>query len=152
MSIKNWGIWRAGIFKNMKFMFSTIQRTQETLLVSEASTLSVEHWPMTTGFFSYVDRHMSWLVEHKLKNRVKETGRTLLEVTERSYVPTDSFQVFSAEDAKTIQQLDEVAHARYIEKRNSLNSGAEEASNIKRNILYLCVLIVVIIVISSWGN
>lgn len=149
MSIKNWGLWRAGVFKNIRFLFTAAQRTQEALLISEASTISLEHMPMAMGFFSMVERHMSWLVVHKLKSRIKETGHAVMEITERSYISPDIYHVFTEEDKADIQQLPQVAHTRYIEKKNSITSDPKVSSNIRRNIIYICLFIIVLVVVFS---
>lgn len=122
------------------------------MYISEASTISLEHFPMAMGFFSKVDNHMSWLVEHKLKSRIRDNGHTVLEVTERSYVPTDAFKVFSKEDKEKIQPLEQVAHTRYVEKRNNLTTGNQANSSVLKNFAYAFMIIIFIIAISTfWG-
>jgi hypothetical protein len=150
MAVKNWGIWRAGFFKNLKFLFTGGQRVQEALVFGEQGTLSIEHLPMAMGFFSIVNRHMSWLVMHKLKSLIKETGHSVLEITERSYIPTDPYEEVSDQVKEGIKDLSEVALTRYIEKRNSLISGDQEMSNVKRNVVYICFAIIIIILLFSY--
>jgi len=103
-------IFQAGVFKNIRGMFSSQKRLQKVLLVSETGVISIEQYPMATSFVSSLVERYTWLVIHALKSRVKETGDVVLAISEKRYIPADPYGRVKDED---IQDLAEVALANY---------------------------------------
>jgi hypothetical protein len=139
-------IFRAGIFKNMRSFFSSPKRVGKILMASETGVLSLEQVPMAMGYVSIVAEKVSWLVAHKLKSRIKETGDIVLTVSERSYIPADPFGRFNGDE---LQPLGQIALMKYREKCARINEQAmkEAQKSLYQIIITFCFCIIILVVV-----
>lgn len=138
MDILKWEIFRSSTFKQIKFLFSSPRRAQKVLLVSETGILSLETFPMATGWMSWAENKMTWLVDHRLKMSLEGQDSPVQLVSERSYLPLDPFELFGLEERKAFTPLAEIALLKHAEKRTVV--GEENKSSAKNN-LYKTVII-----------
>jgi len=131
-------IFRGGIFKQLKFLISTPQRSQRTLLLSEIGSVTQEILPMSTGYISADIAKKAWMVLHNLKFRVYKNGLPyeddqVLLISERSYIPLDPFGEIKPKDKERMTSLKDIARLRHADARadaGKQGEGSDVASKV----------------------
>lgn len=108
MAVKDWPLWRVGVFRNTKAMVSSPARATPVIRISETGVVSRERLPMSIGFITDTNK-LTWMVVHPLKIWLEEESEQVQLIDERSYFPLDPFKRYTEEDRKSLQQLDEIA-------------------------------------------
>ncbi len=103
-------VFRAGIFKQAKFMISTPQNVQGVFYQRESGMVSHEVVPIYTGFLSPHLEKKCWKAEHVLKMRVLKNGEpvqdeTVLIICDRSYMPLDPLGILKPKDRENRKSL-----------------------------------------------
>ena len=147
MDILKWEIFRSGVFKQAKFLVSAPRRAQKTVFISETGLISLELYPMSTGYISYNEAKMAWIVLHKLKVSLKGTPEPVLVISERSYVPLNPY----SRSIDNIEPLKEIAKSRHGQKLAAITEAAGEnaKAGFQRLVVSGGLLIIGIIIIST---
>jgi hypothetical protein len=142
-------IFQSGFFKKLRSLFSSAKRVQKVILFSETGIISLEQYAMDVAYISNMVEKFTWLVIHKLKSRVKETGDIVLCITEKNYIPSDPYGRVTDED---IQPLDEIALHKYDEKcvRISEKAIKDIRTSVYQMIVTGCICIIVVILVFSF--
>jgi len=153
MSIIKWNIFRASWIKQISYLVSTPDRSQDAVMISESGVISRELLPLGTGFISGAKAKMAWLVLHPLKVRICgkdgniEDNQVLL-ISERSYLPLDPFGKLSAREKANLAPLETIAKLRHAEARANVAEGnADAKSRMMQTIVSGCLVIIAMVVI-----
>ena len=65
MSIKDANIWKSSGLKSLKTLFSSPQRVQASLFISDTGIISLQNIPMATGWVYLAEEKLSWMVDHR---------------------------------------------------------------------------------------
>lgn len=132
-------IFRGGIFKQIRYLFSTPQESQNVIYISEAGTVSQEILPVDTGFVSSEKKEKDWAVVHALKFQIYEngepTGETALVVSDRSYLPLDPFGVLKQKDKERMASLGEIAKVRHAQERSKASKAIDPRTKLAELVL-----------------
>jgi hypothetical protein len=150
-----------GFTKNAKFMFSTPQKVQKALFISETGLITMEILPMSTGFINSDLSKRAWVVLHSLKMRICKDGEPVddepvLVISERSYKPIDPNNRIKPRDKEKLTSLTDIARLRHADARsetatpNNQNDIAHTAIVAYSIIIGLCILYKFIF--AMWGN
>jgi len=124
MNLSKWPIFKAGIFRQAKYLVSTPQRAQRVLEILETGTVGIELLPMQTGFIQATAPEIkkAWANVHALKFQVYKNGQPLeddavLVISERSYKPLDPLDTLSEKDREKLASLNDIAKVRHAQAR-----------------------------------
>ena len=120
MDLLKANIFRGNMVKQVKFLFSSPERPQKCLFLSETGTISMEVMPMHTGFITSPTTKRTWLVLHALKFHVYKDGKPFMDepvllITERSYLPLDPNNRLSAKEKIKLASLKDIARTKHTE-------------------------------------
>jgi hypothetical protein len=93
MSVKDANIWKFGIFKKTGSLFSSNQRVQTCVNISETGIVSLEKIPMATGWMSKVESKESWMVDQRCLTTMEGCEELVMPISERSFEPLDPLGV-----------------------------------------------------------
>ncbi len=109
-----------GLFKQAKFMFSSPERPQGNIVLSETGTIGFETMPLHTGFETSLSTKRTWMVLHALKFKVYKNGKPyqdepVLLITERSYLPLDPNSRLTTKEKAKLASLKDIARLKHAE-------------------------------------
>ena len=89
MGFSQANIWRYGIFKNIKSLFSTSQRVVKCVRIPETGIISLTSMDLATGYctINTDEEKGTWAVIQKLKLRMEGCDELVLPISDRSYIP-----------------------------------------------------------------
>jgi len=152
MGVKNWPVWRAGIFKNAKLMVSSPSRSQTALLISETRVLSLEVLPMDIGYAYSNARKMGWDVIHALTTTIKGVEGSVLPISERSRYPLDPYTVYTKEELDKAASLDVIHGLTYTKNFALLGQGEVQSPVLKmvNTVVYVCGFIAALAIVLAF--
>jgi len=116
MNLSKWPIFKAGVFKQAKYLVSTPQKAESALEILETGVIGIEPLPMSTGFLRAPDPTVrkAWANVHSLKVQIYQDGvptdeAAALPISERSYIPLDSLAMLKTKDKEKLASLDDIA-------------------------------------------
>lgn len=131
MNLAKWPIFKAGIFRQAKYLVSTPQKAQSVLEILETGTIGIEQLPMQTGFFkaSTPEVKKTWANVHALKFQIYKNGQpagkeAVLAISERSYIPLDPLNTLKQKDREKLASLKDIAKVRHAQARAA--AGAQD--------------------------
>lgn len=120
MNLLKWPIFKAGIFKQAKYLVSTPHKAQDVLEILETGVVAIEPFPMRTGFVQAPskDVRLAWANMHTLKAQIYKDGSpadraAALPISERSFIPLDPMEVLKPKDREKFASLDDIALTRH---------------------------------------
>lgn len=130
---------QGGLFKQIKFLFSSPSKAQNVVLISETNTISKELLPMKTGCMDAPLVQKTWSATHSAKFKLKKAGEPaeeeqVLLISERSYIPLDPYGKASTKAKAKIASLPDIARVRHAQARANV-SRYKEASSIQSMII-----------------
>ena len=145
-------IFKGGIFKQIKFLVATPQRSQRTLLLSEIGSVTQEILPMSTGYISAELAKKAWIVLHGLKFQVYKNGlpyedEPVLLISERSYIPLDPHGGIKTKDREKLTSLKDIARLRHAEVRADAGKSGEQSDTANTVIVGCFVLLGIILMV-----
>jgi len=148
-------IFRAGFFKQAKYLAATPERAERVIYISETGVLSMESLPMSTGYMTAEKEHMTWAVIHSLKFKLTKFGESIQDaramlICERSYVPLDPLNKIKAKEKEKLASLNDIAKNRHaIERANVAAGNVPGRAPLTEVVTYGSIVIVVICIIAS---
>lgn len=124
MGLANWPVFRAGIFKQAKYLVSSPQKAQNVLEILETGVVGREQLPMTTGFMRATLKEVkkAWANVHALRYQIYQDGEptdgeSVLIISERSYIPLDPLNTLKQKDREKLASLKDIAKVRHAQAR-----------------------------------
>ena len=135
-------IFRAGIFKQAKYLVSTPQVSQKVLFLSESGVIEEDYLPIKTGFVYSDEKKMAWLVLHALKLPMLRDGvitedEEVLLLSERSYIPLDPNKIMKQKTKESLTSLENIAEMQYEQELMDTSKNPDPASHISLTIINL---------------
>jgi len=131
MKLSKWPIFKAGIFRQAKYLVSAPQKAQRVLEILETGTVGMEPLPMQTGFMQASSEEVkkAWANVHALKFQVYKNGQpvgddAVLAISERSYIPLDPLNTLKEKDREKLASLKDIAKVRHAQARAA--AGAQD--------------------------
>jgi len=132
MNLSKWPIFKAGIFRQAKYLVSAPQKAQSVLEILETGTVGLEPLPMQTGFMqaSAPEVKKAWAMVHALKFQIYKDGQptesdAALAISERSYIPLDPLNTLQVKDREKLASLKDIAKVRHAQARAA--AGAQDS-------------------------
>ena len=129
MNLSKWPIFKAGIFRQAKYLVSAPQKAQTVLEILETGTVGIEPLPMQTGFMQATapDVKKAWANVHALKFQIYKDGQpterdAALAISERSYIPLDPLNTLKEKDREKLASLKDIAKVRHAQARAAAGS------------------------------
>jgi len=129
MNLSKWPIFKAGIFRQAKYLVSAPQKAQTVLEILETGTVGIEPLPMQTGFMQATAPEVkkAWANVHALKFQIYKDGQpterdAALAISERSYIPLDPLNDFKKQDREKLASLKDIAKVRHAQARAAVGS------------------------------
>jgi hypothetical protein len=151
---------QGSFFKQVKFLFSSPQKAQNVVLLSESGVISKEVLPMATGFFSSPTTRRTWLVLHPLKFLVYKDGKLFQDdpvmlISERNYLPLDPNAILKPKDKERLASLKDIARLKHAEARSMAGktSGDNGLANtiVYGSFIMIGVFGIIGLVLRKWG-
>jgi hypothetical protein len=151
---------QGSFFKQVKFLFSSPQKAQNVVLLSETGAISKEILPMDTGFASSPATRRTWLVLHPLKHLIYKDGvqyqdDPVLLISERNYLPLDPNTILKPKDKERLASLKDIARLKHAEARSlaGKTSGSDTLANtiIYGSFIMIGVFGIIGLVLRKWG-
>lgn len=154
MDLLNLNIFRGGIFKQIKFLFSTPQQSQRCIYISEPGTISQEYLPMHTGFVSPMQDKKAWTVLHSLKFQVWKDGEpaqddSVLVISDRSYIPLDPFNTMKPKDKERLASLKDIARLAHADVRSDMSKHEDTRTRLQYFIINGCFVMIGLFVLMA---
>lgn len=147
-------LFRGGIFKQIRFLFSTPQMAQAIIYISEAGTVSKELLPVDTGFVSSATTEKEWADIHALKFHIwkngEPTGETALVVSDRSYLPLDPFETLKQKDREKMASLTDIARMRHAQERSKAGKAIDPKTRLAELIINSSFVMLGIFAFITW--
>jgi hypothetical protein len=89
MSIKDANIWKSSELKSLKTLFSSPQRVQASLFISDTGIISLQNIPMATGWVYLAEEKLSWMVDQRCIQPMQDCDVLVMPISERSFRPLD---------------------------------------------------------------
>jgi len=131
VNLSKWPIFKAGLFRQAKYLVSTPQKAQRVLEILETGTVGIEQLPMQTGFMkaSMLEVKKTWVNIHALKFQVYKKGQpvegeAVLAISERSFIPLDPLDTLKPKDREKLASLKDIAKVRHAQARAA--AGAQD--------------------------
>lgn len=128
MGLAQWPIFRAGFFRQAKYLVNTPQKAQSALEILETGVVGIEPLPMQTGFAKAPDKEVkkAWANIHALKFQVYKNGQptdreAVLPISERSYKPLNPLGLLSEEEIGKLASLKDIAKVKYAQARAAVS-------------------------------
>ena len=133
-------IFRAGFFKQVKYLVSTPQYSIKNILISESGIVSQELIPMQTGFVSADEAKKAWVVLHNLKFHVHKNGvpvdqDSVLALSERCYIPLDPLGTTKPKELEKLSSLKDIARLRHTQARSDMSKNVDQNTQISQLII-----------------
>jgi hypothetical protein len=130
MDLFKWNIWRGGIFKQIRFLFSVPESAQMVVYISESGMASQELLPLYTGFVSSSKREKEWADLHQVKFQVQKNGvpvqdESVVVISDRSYLPLDPFGTLKLADQEKMASLGDIARLRHTQARSKAGRAGD---------------------------
>ena len=120
MNLSKWPIFKAGIFRQAKYLVSTPQKAQDALEILETGSVGIEPLPMQTGFLTAPGKEVkkAWANVHALKVQIYKDGKpterlAAIPISERSYIPLDPLDILKQKAKEKLASLDDIAVSRH---------------------------------------
>ena len=105
MSIKDANIWKSAGLKSLKSLFSSPQRVQAVLFISETGIISLINLPMGTGWMSNIEEKLSWMVDHRCLMPLEGCDTFVMPISERSFKPLDPLGARTDDDKISLNAI-----------------------------------------------
>jgi len=132
MALRNWPIFKAGLFRQAKYLVSTPQKAQAALEILETGAVGIEPLPMQTGFLTAPSKDVkkAWGNMHALKVQIYKQGRptdnpAAMPISERSYIPLDPLGVLKPKDRENLASLEDIAVSRHDDAMNDTTPNSQ---------------------------
>lgn len=155
MNLINMNILRGGIFKQIKFLFSTPQSAQRCIYISESGMVSQEFLPLHTGFVCPEKVKKAWAVLHTLKFQVRKKGEvfqdeSVLTISDRSYVPLDPFNSIKEKEKVRLSSLTDIARLRHAETRSEAGKAFDPKARMTEMIINSGFMVLALFACVTW--
>ena len=122
MDLSKWPIFKAGIFKQAKYLVNAPQKAQKVLAITETGTVGMQLLPMETGFMKLSEGKKAWAAVHALKYQVYKNGQpteseAVMAISERNYIPLDPLETLKKKDREKLASLKDIAKVRHAQAR-----------------------------------
>ncbi len=118
MDLLKLNIFRGGIFKQIKFLFSSPKSAQKCVYYSESGVIAQYPLQITTGFVSSPnpDVKKAWEAVHDRKYHIYKRGQPyqdeqVLVISDRGYIPLDPFKKEKKENRTSLTDIAKMRHA-----------------------------------------
>ena len=140
MNLLQLNLFRGGIFKQIKFLFSSPLQSQNAYYIAESGTASREILPIHTGFAKPLQDKKAWQVIHNLKLRVLKEGvpvqdETVLLISDRSHLPLDPLNILKQKEKERFASLTDIAQLRHAEARSEYVRGYDKTTDIPQLVI-----------------
>ena len=162
MDLLKLNLFRGSIFKQIKFLFTTPQKSLKVLYISEAGSVSQELLPIETGFVSADSVKKAWTVMHNLKCQVKKKGETVqdelvLPISDRSFIPLDPNGNIKVKEKEQKASLKDIAGLRHAEERADIGKEKDERMGIAQTVIVgsfilLGLMAILYLIITKFGG
>lgn len=152
---------QSSFFKQLGFLFSTPEKAQKIVMVSETGTIGQEILPMHTGFVNSTKTRRTWLVLHALKFLVYKDGKPaqdepILLISERNYLPLDPNNSLKPKEKEKLASLKDIAKLKHAEAR-ALAGKPNEQNDLTTIIVYGSFILIAIfgiigLILRKWGG
>lgn len=129
MALKDWPVFRSGLFKQAKYLISSPQKAQRVIEITETGVVGIEYLPMQTGFLRAPapDIKKAWANVHALKCQIFKDGlptqdESALLISERDYIPLDPLQTLGKGGREKLASLKDIAKVRHAQARAAAGS------------------------------
>jgi hypothetical protein len=122
MNLSQWPIFKAGLFRQAKYLVSTPQKAQKVLAITEIGAVGIQLLPMETGFMKFIEGKKAWAAVHALKYQLYKNGKpteheAAMVISERSYIPLDPLNTLKEKDREKLASLKDIAKIRHAQAR-----------------------------------
>jgi len=129
MPLRNWPLFRSGIFKQAKYLVSSPEKAQSSLEILETGVVGIEPLPMQTGFMKATmpEVKKAWANVHALKYQIYKDGQptdneSVLVISERHYIPLDPLRILKPKERERLASLKDIAKVRHAQARAAASS------------------------------
>lgn len=144
MGLKDWPVFRSGLFKQAKYLISSPEKAQSVLEILETGVVGVELLPMQTGFMKATipEVKKAWANVHALKYQLYRDGQptgneSVLVISERHYIPLDPLNTLKQKERERLASLKDIAKIRHAQARAA--AGAQDShKNIAVLVIQIC--------------
>ncbi len=148
MSILQWGLFRHSFLKQLKYYFSAPKQSQPVLMINETGYLSIEMFPLSTGYCYDEENKLAWEVEHNIKETLEGQDEPVLIVCERSSLPLDPYgrRVLKSDKKEKGYAL---ATVKYLEAFGRIPEEFKKSTNAQmaKAAMYLCSIMAIIVIL-----
>ncbi len=125
MNLAKWPIFRAGLFKQTKYLVSTPQKAQHSLKFTETGVIGIEPLPIPyTGFMQsgMIEVKKAWANVRMLALQIYKDGQptdkaAVIPISERSYKPLDPLGLMNKVATEKLASLKDIAQIRHKQER-----------------------------------
>ena len=124
MALKDWPVFRSGLFKQAKYLVSSPQKAQKVIEILETGVVGIEYLPMQTGFMKATapDIKKAWANVHALKYQIFKDGKPTQDesapvISERNYIPLDPLDTLKQKEREKLASLEDIAKVRHAQAR-----------------------------------
>lgn len=149
MGFRDINLWKFGIFKNIKGLFSSPQHAATCIYWSEDGIISKHNLQLDTGYVSLDKIMKTWIMIQALKFRVQGMDIPVMMITPRSYIPFNPKRKLTKEERESLAKLDDMSDVKYVEAftRVSEENAKNQNHQLLRTVLYGTFIVTAIIVI-----
>lgn len=139
MDLKKWPVFKAGTFRQVKYLFAPPLKAQHVVIISESEGIWNEYLPIDRNFMKPADASIKreWALVHALKLQVCKDGiptgdDPVLLLSERSYLPLDPLGIINPEDMASWASLKDTGRTRHAQARQAAGtfSSHKEVANL----------------------
>lgn len=145
MDLLKINLFSKGFFKQLKFLISSPLSSQDCIYISEPGNVSMEVLPMNTGYVESKDKRKSWKVIHSLKYQLWKdgvpTGKNVLVITDRSYLPFDPLNNLKAKDKEKLLALTDIASMEHAKARSDSEKQLDPNTRLSQFIINACFIL-----------
>jgi len=149
-------IWKAGIFKQAKYIISQPVESIPIIRITETGTILKGYYPASLGFCRNPDEpeRPAWIVRHELMIGIKDedgnvSDEKYLVITDRSYKPLDVFGRLGKKDSDNFLDLEDLAAENHdkafnrIQRDNAANNSQTMTSITQLNLIIAGILVAI---------
>ncbi len=150
MGLANLPLWRAGIFRQIKYIFSTPVRIQKCLFISETGNISLQLLPLARGYTYNDEAKVAWAVLNLFTIPIEGLDGEVMPISERSCIPLDPHKQLSDEDRESLANINQIAEEHYQAAYSQVADEDRKSVNVQmaKTLMWMGFLVVIVIVLA----
>ncbi len=147
MDIKKWRIWQNSLFKQLGFLFGSVERVQQHIMIASTGSIDLKALVVGVGVLLDPVNKMAWVMQDDLRLPLGGKDSSVLSLSELSCYPLDPFGRFNKDEQeiKSIEELHKAHYGSYWSKMRA-DAKARQSNSALKLILWGCFVITALIV------